>query len=135
MTVTTTDEKGGRNFPLSTMEFVMNKRDFLKGFLAATFVAAVPFKAMAKLTTSASPPLTKEYHRYDSVAMAYVTQVLNRTPPASRLGMKTTDTYRLIKNYADLVPPDPVKADLFLEHDKEARKYFASLPKADRYNY
>lgn len=112
----------------------MDKRDFLKGMLATAFVAAIPFKAIAKNTTSVSPPIRREFQRYDSVALAYIKDVLGRTPPVSRVGMKTGDrftvTNRLASNYADLVPPDPVKSALLLEHHREAQGYFALLPKA-----
>ena len=96
--------------------------------LATAFVAAIPVKAMAKLTTSASPLMKRDFHvRYDSISMTYLKEVLGRTEPlAHRSTMKTNDgfpIYRIIRNYADLLPPDPVRAAYFLEAERRDRTY------------
>ena len=104
----------------------MYRRQLLTGMMAAAFVAAVPAKAMAKLTTSVSPPMKRDFHvRYDSVVMTYLTEVLGRTTPlAYRSTMKTNDGFpnndRIIRNYA-VLPPDPVLAAYYLEADRKDR--------------
>lgn len=113
----------------------MNKRDFLTGLLATAFVASVPFKAMAKVTTSVSPPIRKEFHRYDSVAMTYIKEVLGRTTPLPVVRNVNGKELRRPFNdwYTNLVEPDLAKSAFFIEHDKQARQYFAGLPKVDYY--
>lgn len=124
----------------------MNKRDFITGLLATAFVASVPFKAMAKVTTSVSPPIRKVFHRYDSVAMTYIKEVLGRTTPLPIIrnvdgiplrreawGRKPNEKYdpdATIDYYTRPVPPDLAKSAFFIEHDKQARQYFSTLPAA-----
>ena len=105
----------------------MDRRQLLTGMMATAFVATIPVKAMAKLTTSVSPPMKRDFHvRYDSVVMTYLTKVLGRTEPfPHRTTMKTNDGFpindRIIRNYADLLPPDPVLAAYYLEADRKDR--------------
>ena len=100
--------------------------------MATAFVASVPFKAMAKLTTSASPILKQAilFHifdvKYDSISMTYLKEVLGRTEPLPhRSTMKTNDGFpmndRIIRGYADLLPPDPALAAILLEQDRNYR--------------
>lgn len=124
----------------------MNKRDFFTGLLATTFVASVPFKAMSKVTTSVSPPIRKEFHRYDSVAMTYIKEVLGRTTPLpvvrnvkgvplrreayGQMPGQKYDPDAKIDWYRKPIPPDLAKSAFFIEHDKQARQYFSTLPAA-----
>lgn len=113
----------------------MDKRSFLKGLAAITAVAVTPvvFKTNVLATTSMSPIPRKEFHRYDSVAMAYVKGVLNREVKLTYRSHTMVDrnTYY---THGSLVQPDPVRTAFFVEHDRKAREYFDSLPKVDYYN-
>lgn len=105
----------------------MHRRQLLTSMLATAFVSAIPVKAMAKLQTSLSPPMNRAFHvPYDSIAMAYVKDVLGRTTPLpDRREFKTNDGFpvndRIVRNYADLLPPDPILAAILLEQDRNYR--------------
>lgn len=101
----------------------MNKRDFLKGLMAATALAALPVAAIAKATTGISPLPKRRFHiRYDSVAMSYVKEVLGRTEPLPPVVMNRNMVPVIVKG-RDLVPSDPVRAAYLLEADRKDRAY------------
>lgn len=114
----------------------MDRRQLLTGMLASAFVAAVPVKAMAKLTTSVSPPMKRDFYTpYDSVAMTYLTEVLGRTAPLPHVEMlRNGKTIRLRDSgafYVDLVPPDPARAAWLIENERQHR-IAAGLAEWDR---
>ena len=115
----------------------MNKRDFLKGLMAATALAAIPvaLKSEALASTSISPPKARAFHfKYDSVAMAYVKEVLGRTEPLPPV-IKNRNMIPVIVKGRDLVPPDPEAAAILLEEERNYRLRL-SLAEWDRvYTY
>ena len=121
----------------------MDRRQLLTSMLATAFVAAIPVKAMAKLTTSASPLMKRDFHvRYDSIAMTYVKEVLGRTTPFPEVrstdgrlmcregwGRKPGEKYDPdagIDWYTRPLAPDHVRAAYFLEADRRDRAYGTS---------
>ena len=104
----------------------MDRRQLLTGMLATAFVAAIPVKAMAKLTTSASPLMKRDFHvRYDSIAMTYVKEVLAKQEPA--LVVRNINGRPLRDHpddwYRHFLPPDPIRAAYLLEAERRDRAY------------
>ena len=118
----------------------MDRRQLLTGMLATALVAAIPVKAMAKLTTSASPLMKRDFHvRYDSIAMTYVKEVLGRTAPFPEVrsvdgrlmcreawGRKPGEKYDPdadVDWYTRPLAPDHARAAYFLEAERKDRAY------------
>ena len=116
----------------------MDRRQLLTGMMASAFVAAVPVKAMAKLTTSVSPPMKRQFHvRYDSVALTYIKEVVGRTTPLPVVrnvkgvplrreawGQKPGEKYdpdATVDWYRRTVPPDLALAAYYLEAERNDR--------------